>query len=243
MFDNIAQLEKEIQEFQTNILASKELLQCLNDLTEAVKHERETLGRSMTNLQASVEQHTSDNTSKVSASVDSLLEGHKQAADKLAAEIHTAVAGLQQKNDDDFSRLQTAVTATADESTERLRNVSQKYIEKVSNSVDLLLEGHKQAADKLAAEIHTAVADLQQKNDNGFSRLQTAVTAASAASTENLWDVSQKYSELLTKLDSSKLEHIYEYCSKLERSINQKFTILGAGVILTAVLALISIIL
>ena len=177
MFDNIAQLEKEIQEFQTNILASKELLQCLNDLTEAVKHERETLGRSMTDLQASVEQHTSENTSKVSA------------------------------------------------------------------SVDLLLEGHKQAADKLAAEIHTAVAALQQKNDSSFSRLQTTVTAASAASTENLRDVSQKYDNLLTKLDSSKLEHIYEYCSKLERSINQKFMILGAGGILTAVLALISIIL
>ena len=73
MFDNIAQLEKEIQEFQANILASKELLQCLNDLTEAVKQERETLAGSMTDLQTSVEQHTSDNTRKVGDSVNSLL--------------------------------------------------------------------------------------------------------------------------------------------------------------------------
>lgn len=177
MFDNIAQLEREIQEFQTNILASKELLQCLNDLMDAVKREREELTESMTNLQSSVERHTSDNTRKVSASVDSLSENHKQAVAELVAEIHTAVE------------------------------------------------------------------DLQRKNDADFSRLQATIASAAEAGTENLRDVSQKYDEFLVKLDSSKLEHVYEYCTKLERSINQKFILLGVGVMVTAVLALISVIL
>lgn len=177
MFDNIAQLEKEIQEFQANILASKELLQCMNDLTEAVKRERETLAGSMTDLQTSVEQHTSDNTRKV------------------------------------------------------------------SDSVNLLLESHKRAADGLATEVHTAVADLQKKSDADCSRLQTVVAGAIEAGEENLREISRKYDDFLEKLESSKLEHIYEYCSKLERSINQKFMLLGVGIIATAVLALISIIL
>lgn len=177
MFDNIAQIEKEVQEFRANILASKELLQHLEDLTGAVSKEHEALVERMTGLQASVERHTTDNAQRISDSVDSLLKGHEKAADDLATEIHTTVENLRQGNAEDLSHLQAEVSAAADKSSENLRAVSQKY------------------------------------------------------------------DDFLAKIESSNLEHIYEYCAKLERSINQKFMLLGAGIGVTAVLAILSIIL
>lgn len=177
MFDNIAQIEKEVQEFRTNILASKELLQHLEDLTGAVNKEHEVLVKEMTDLQASVERHTTDNTQRVSASVDSLLKGHEKAADNLATEIHATVENLRQGNAEDLSRLQAEVSAAANKNLENLRAVSKKY------------------------------------------------------------------DDFLVKIESSNLEHIYEYCVKLERSINQKFMVLGVGIGVTAVLAILSIIL
>ena len=177
MFENIAQIEKEVQEFRTNILASKELLQHLEDLTEAVNKEHEALVEKMVDLQASVERHTTDNTQRVSVSVDSLLKGHEKAADDLATEIHATVENLRQGNAENLSRLQAAVSAATDKNSEALRAISQKY------------------------------------------------------------------EDFLAKIESSNLEHIYEYCSKLEHSINQKFMILGVGIGVTAVLAILSIIL
>ena len=177
MFDNITQIEKEVQEFRDNILASKELVQHLEDLTGAVSKEHEALVEGMAALQASVERHTADNAQRVSASVDSLLKGHENAADDLAAEIHAAIEELRRGNAEDLSRLRAEASAAADKSSEDLRAISQKY------------------------------------------------------------------DDFLSKIESSKLEHIHEYCVKLERSINQKFMLLGAGIGVTAVLAILSIIL
>ena len=177
MFDNIAQIEKEVQEFRSNILASEELLQHLEDLTGAVKKEHEALVDKMANLQASVERDTTDNTQRVSASVDLLLKGHEKAMGDLATEIHAFVEKLRQGYAEDLSRLQAEVGAATDKNSENIRSISQKI-------------------------------------DNFQSRIET-----------------------------SNLEHIYDYCAKLERSINQKFMLLGAGIGVTAILAILSIIL
>lgn len=177
MFEDIIQLENEIKEFRSNILASKELLKCLDNLTTAMKDERETITRKMSELQASVEQHTSDNTQKVGASVDRLLAGHQKAADELVTEVHTGLDDLRQGNAADLARLKNEITVAAEKGEENLQNISSKY------------------------------------------------------------------SDFIARLDASNIEHIYEYCAKLEQNINQKFMFLGIGVVITAVLALVSIIL
>lgn len=175
MFEDIVQLENEIKAFRSNILASKELLKCLDDLTAAMKEERETMTRKMSELQTSVERHTSDNTQKVGASVDRLLVGHQKAADELAAEVHTDLDNLRQGNAADLACLK----------------------------------------DEIA---HAA--------ENGEKNLQ---------------NISSKYSEFIARLDDSNMDRVYEYCTKLEQSINQKFMLLGIGVVITAILAAVSI--
>ena len=177
MFEDIVQLENEIKEFRSNILASKELLKCLDDLTATMKSERETMTRQMSELQTSVEQHTSDNTQKVGASVDRLLAGYEKAADVLAAEVHTGLDNLRQGN-------------TAD-----------------------------------------------------LARLKDEFVAATEKGEKNLQNISNKYSDFIARLDASSIDHVYEYCTKLEQSINQKFMLLGIGIVITAILSVISIIL
>lgn len=177
MFEDIVQLENEIKEFRSNILASKELLKCLDDLTAAMKTERETMAKQMSELQTSVEQHTSDNTQKVGDSVDRLLAGHQAAADELAEKVHTGLDNLRQGNAADLSHLKAEIAVSAERSE------------------------------------------------------------------KNLQDISSKYSDFIARLDASNIDHIYEYCAKMEQSINQKLMLLSIGVAITAILTVVSIVL
>lgn len=177
MFEDIVQLENEIKEFRSNILASKELLKCLDDLTEAMKAERETMTKQMSELRTSVEQHTSDNTQKVGVSVDRLLAGHQKAADELGAEVHKGLDNLRQGNANDLSRLKDEIASSAEKSEKNLQNISSKY------------------------------------------------------------------SDFIARLDASNIDHIYEYCTKMEQSINQKLMLLSIGVAVTAILTVVSIVL
>ena len=71
MFEDIAQMEKEIEEFRKNIVASSEFIKGISDLTEATKKQKESVDSSsdalVKKLDACIEQFRADHNSALQA--------------------------------------------------------------------------------------------------------------------------------------------------------------------------------
>ena len=154
MFDNVKQLENEIKDFEQNILASKELVQNVKSVAEAVKLQTESLnsesGKIMRELQA------------VPANLRSVNE---EFVDQLQRET--------QKVNDDFSRQIQAYFSYLESSTAEVK----KYHETLTTKYNLLLaetqkemdaaivkasESFKTESEKYTAELIASVEALKK---------------------------------------------------------------------------------
>ena len=84
MFENVDQLEREVREFQENILASKELVRNLEQLVVAAKAQQEQLVKSTDDLLRSIPTSVEGKNSALRAEI-------QQAADRMQADSNAAV--------------------------------------------------------------------------------------------------------------------------------------------------------
>lgn len=84
MFENVDQLEREVREFQENILASKELVRNLEQLVVAAKAQQEQLVKSTDDLLRSIPTSVEEKNSALRAEI-------QQTADRMQADSNAAV--------------------------------------------------------------------------------------------------------------------------------------------------------
>ena len=171
MFDNVKQLENEIKDFEQNILASKELVQNVKSVAEAVKQQTESLnsesGRIMRELQA------------VPANLRSVNE---EFAEQLQKET--------QKVNEDFSRQIQAYLSNLESSTAEVK----KYHETLTTRYTELLGRTQKKMDEVSSDIGTKIADETGKINASLNKQVQQYLNAIETSTTDV----KKYHETLT---------------------------------------------
>ena len=99
MFEDIAQMEKEIEEFRNNIVASSELIKGITELTEATKKQKEAF----------------DSSSEV------LVKKMDACIEQFKADHNSALQSLETKNAATIDELKQAIAANMEAKTPPMR--------------------------------------------------------------------------------------------------------------------------
>ncbi len=216
MFEDIAQMEKEIETFRKNIAASSELINGIAELTEATKKQKESFKSSS---EALVE--------KLDACIDQFKADHNNALQSLESKNAAVIDELKQtiaaNMKDWLLQLETAKTAIED---------CKATIAKTSD------EQIKNFSDECGRIISEMQSDLASQQSAYLTKLEETDKVISGYQTE----AENKYNSFVQRLEATNVDQIFKEVQELKKSIQTKFIILMAGVGAAVVAAIVSIV-
>jgi len=204
MFDNIEEMEKEIETFRQNIMASSELVESLSALTSETKRQREEFAAQSTAL-----------TQKVEGCVQQFKTDHDSALDALSKKDAKFIADLQNHMDaekqnslEEIRQIQVAMEKSLNEATQQ----SDKQIAQLTSECNQIVSAMRSTA--------------QEQQNAYFERLQK--TESIIKDYQN--DAALKYKDFVQKLESTNVSELFDELQELKQSVQTKFTIMMAGV-------------
>lgn len=120
MFESVEQLEKEVKDFQKNILASSELIKSLENLIAATKAQKEEFAATSSELISKMDSHT-----------DALRESYEEALAKLVNENRILIKELIAKDDELLQSVNTNSKTHLANFVETLNTAQQTYIQRI----------------------------------------------------------------------------------------------------------------
>ena len=211
MFEDITALEKEVQEFQKNILASKELVGSLQSIAAEAKAQS-----------ASFEQASAQLGNCIRDAVKDIETQSDQQIAKAVAQITEAERAYEER-------------------ARELEQQAQTRYEEADGKIGAAVDRISQATDQFDQQVQTALTQLEEHNDritsDALAKISEAQVAYETRVQEAENSITAKYQELLSKFESltQKLESVNrdetaDLCRKISSSINVKFGILLVGI-------------
>ena len=246
MFEDVAEMEREIETFRKNVVASSELIEGISRLTAETKKQKESFSAStaelLKKLDACVEQFKTDYESALHALKDSNNAEIKALQENMSAEHQARIADLEkieaalQKNLTDATAQSEAQVKALSETSEAITNAFHQDTEKLQS---LSLEQIRQLNTDCERIISEMKSSSEEQQSAYIARLQAAedVIKGYQASAES------KYTEFVTRLESTNVDQIFKEVQDLKKSIQTKFMILAGGIGITLIVAIISLIL
>lgn len=246
MFEDVAEMEREIETFRKNVVASSELVEGISQLTAETKKQKESFSASadelLKKLDSCIAQFKDDHESALRALNDSNGAAIEELQKNMSAEQQTRIAELEriqtelQKNLADatdqaevqvkaLSTTGDAITSAFHEDAERIQNLSLEQIKRLNTDCDRIISETKSA---LEAQQKAYVEKLQETE----SAIQSYQSAAEA-----------KYSEFVRRLETTNVDQIFKEVQDLKKSIQAKFAILMGGIGIMVILSVIGLIL
>ena len=216
MFEDIAQMEKEIEEFRNNILASSELIKGITELTEATKQQRASFQASS---EALVKQ--------LDACITQFKINHNDALQALGSSNAVAMENLHQSITTDMKGWIAALESikTAIESCEAAAN--QKTDEQVKRFSD--------ESDRILSEMQSSLATQQASFLEKLNETENVIRGYQS-------EAEKKYNSFLQQLENTNANQIFREVQELKKSMQVKFAVLMAGVGAAVVAAILSIV-
>jgi hypothetical protein len=131
MFEDIAQMEKEIETFRKNVVASSELVEGIIQLTEATNQQKEAVAKATDSLGSEVE-----------SCVAQIKEDHATALRALNDENKSVISALQEN----LSAEQASRLAELDRLKNELQKMQASYVEKL-NQTDHAIQEYQRNAE------------------------------------------------------------------------------------------------
>ena len=170
MFENVAQLEKEVRDFQENILASKELVRNLEQLVVAAKAQQEQLAKStdelLRDIPASVEEKNSALRGDVQRIADQMKADSEAAVSKALSEVRDS----HQQHIEVLSAIEGEVKKTADKLCTDNHAVMNEAVAKLQQTN----QQHIDALTSVESEIKKFEADLTAKYADFVAKLEAS---------------------------------------------------------------------
>ena len=230
MFENVEQLEREIKEFEQNILASKALIQNINEATAAIKEQNERFGDESDRLILRINEVPADIDETVKENINRLIEENRNIADGLSAiasEVKTYEGMIEDKYDEMLSE-------TMQKLNEVLSEVSSyKTAAKKGNDETLL-----KANEMLMATVEAAAESFKTesgKYTESLDKLTVQLTKSEA-------ELESKYKELIAKSENTNSQIIKEL-AELKSTVNSKNTLIMILVVVSIVVSAVAIVL
>ena len=185
MFKDIAQMEKEIETFRKNVVASSELIEGLSRLTETTRQQKESFSESADAL-----------IKRIDTCIDQIRENQDSALRTLSDDNDTAMKALgdamsqeQASRLAELERIKTSFTSVLDSCTERLQSTENAisgyrteaeekfiaYASQLESSAEMLRREVDSCVAQTKENQDTALQTFRQNNDAAMKALETAL--------------------------------------------------------------------
>ena len=230
MFENVEQLEREIKEFEQNILASKALIQNIKEATAAIKQQNERFGDESDRLILRINEVPADIDETVKENINRLIEENRNISDGLSAiasEVKTYEGMIEDKYD-------AMLSETMQKLNEVLSEVSSyKTAAKKGNDETLL-----KANEMLMATVEAAAESF--KTESG--KYTESLDKLTAQLTNSEAELESKYKEMIAKSENTNSQIIKEL-AELKSTVNSKNTLIMILVVVSIVVSAVAIVL
>ena len=208
MFDNISELEKEVQEFEKNILASSQLVKSIEQLANAADAQVRSFAKDSETLLRRIEQQNAAEKDALHSDVYTLLsESAKKTQDETRRVIEAAVERIQQIQNEYAGAIQKTETALKIHESELIRGFdesAQKHLTDSTRTMDTaasllskaqseLVETVRSAEDKLI-QIQRQYVDQLEKTEKALKDHEDSVTQTIRSDADRLL---AEYSKML----------------------------------------------
>ena len=216
MFEDITQMEKEIETFRKNIVASSELVKGITDLTEATKQQRDSFTVSSDTL-----------VKKLDACILQFKADHDESLQKLKNIDAAAIEELQQ-----------SITTDMQEWISNLEKVKAaiEFCEaSATQKSDEQIKAFTNEGGRLIYEMQTTISLQQTAYSEKLYQMEEIIRGYQA-------EVESKYKSFVQQLESTDVDQIFKEVQDLKKSIQTKFVLLLTGVgmaVLTTILSII----
>lgn len=217
MFEDVAQMEKEIETFRKNVVASSQLVDGIAELTEATQRHKETYSAATANLLKKVDACVAEIKADHESALRTLTRKNDTAINTLqqnmSTEQQTRIAEMQQIKDALVS-CQTEATKKADEQIRQLTSECERLISEMNTTLETQQTAHAEKLQQTEQLIH------------GYQS-----------------EAEKKYNEFVNRLDSTNVDQIFMEVQGLRQSIQTKFLILMGSISVTLIAAILSLVL
>lgn len=246
MFEDVTEMEREIETFRKNLAASSELIEGISHLTAETKKQKESFSSStaelLRKLDACVEQFKADHDSALRAMSDSNITTVKTLQENMSAEQQVRIAELEKieasfrKNMADAAVQSDALVKAISDTNESIANTFHQDAEKLQR---LSLEQIKQ----LNADCERIISDMKSSLETQQNSFATTLQEAEEIIKGYQSSAEIKYSEFVSRLESTNVDQIFKEVQDLKQSVRTKFMILIGGIGITAIVSIITLIL
>ncbi len=252
MLTTIKQLEKEIDEFHNNIAGSNELLKLIVSLTNAVKDQSERLEERSIKFEKLISNLPDDVKIKNDNLLQELKNNFKSEQTNLIEEISQFYKKYMIKIDEIYKKLSglpQELTKDNNEVIEKiiieLKSIQAVFVSALEIAQNSFISKSKFIEKSMTElpEIFTSVNALQLesflnnvKTDHDKYINELKSTRQTIEKFELI--TKEKYTAFIEKLESTNIDQIYIILRKIDKSINNKFTILlsGCGIIIVLII-------
>lgn len=199
MFTDIEQLEKEIQAFKKNILASNELIQTIEAVVAAAKKQNADYQAATTALQDKMDTHTEGLKKLSEDTIAQMLAESKKTASEVQGIANTTIADMSASNKtlladtveqlkaaqkvyiDALEAVKVALSETTtergkqlEEATEALKTAQKDYYDRLAQLEATIKETHDRSLEAIKSAMDAATEDQRKQLETASEVIRTA---------------------------------------------------------------------
>lgn len=219
MFEDIGELEKEVQAFRENILASSELVKSIEKLTVETAAQARDFRAASKDLLARLDEQTAELKQSaehtLSVQVAQLTASNQSFLDAAAAKIDGfAVQAVRQT--EQLRAASGELASKMEVQTAELRQSAEQILAAQITRLTENSQAQLSAAIEKMADAQKAYVERMDVAENALKTREDALNS--------------KYESVLAKLEAANLEETVRLCQKIRKSIHIEFGILLAGI-------------
>lgn len=216
MFEDITQMEKEIETFRNNIIASSELVEGIADLTEATKLQKDSLENSTQSL------------------INKLDECIKQ----FKVDHNESLQTLSSNNSAEIEKMQQTITADMQKwiaSIEVIKEAIKSNEDSTIKKNDEQIKSFVSESERIIEDMKSAISALQDTYIDSFKQAELAIQSYQS-------DAESKYNSFVQRMETTNVDQIFKEVQDLKKSMQTKFIIEMVGIGVAIVAAILSIV-
>ena len=217
MFEDVTAMEKEIEAFRKNVVASSELVEGISDLTAVTKQQQEDFSARSAEL-----------LDKMDKCIAQFKADHEAALTALSKENAETLTALQEK-------LAAEQTACVSE-TKVIQNAIEKCAADSEEKSGVQIKKLSEECDRLITQMQTAIQIQQDAYITELSKTSLAIKDYQAS-------LEKSYEDFRKTLQDTTVEQILKEVRDFKKNVQAKFMILLGGVGVTLVIAILGLVL
>lgn len=250
MFESIEELEKQVAEFEQNILASKALIKSIDGVNTSIHNRQKDFDKHATELLSQMAYITKSITIAVNEINNNnnrlISDTAKNLTEQIASFNQSASKYLENFKDSNDNQLKSAVKSLSDSQKEYTNRIDD-FEESTHQAVDTIVQQSnefKTTTNNAVEEMKSAnqeqldafVVKLEKEHEEYIRHLESV--KSSIAEMEK--QLQEHYLLFLKKLETTNISTVADEIQMLKKQINTKFAILMGGIGVSVILAVIA---